>query len=302
MKLMPMHQIMTLEYVTTEKAEEWLSNLGPQRIRRPNVTKRYERDMSLGFWKLTHQAIAFTDDNRLVDGQHRLEAIIQSGSPQWMWVCRGISRDELIAIDQHAKRSVSDAITIQRGEFIDKTAVAIANALLFASEGVPWRRSLSASETWIVISEHEDAIGFSMKQFVTKTRGVSTASVMAAVALAFYEEDKGYLKSFCDVLCSGMPTDAIRDRPVLLLRRALIEDDRYRRNDMPSRRDACRITQRAILSFCKKDGISKLLLPEKPIYRLPGIERLLERLGGMRLDGLSVANATKNMPTADILE
>lgn len=61
-------------------AKKWLENaaVGNRRVDMRTVS-RYANDMQSGHWELTHQGIAFDADGHLIDGQHRLRAIIQSG-------------------------------------------------------------------------------------------------------------------------------------------------------------------------------------------------------------------------------
>lgn len=275
----PKHQTMTLVFIDPQMAATILNDLGPQRIRRPNVVRRYSHDMEIRFWRLTHQAIAFDENGKLVDGQHRLQAIVESNLGQWFWVCEGLTRDELMVIDQHAKRTAADAISIQRGEFIDKDATAIVNSLVFYAGKPMFRWTLSVSEICIILSEYEDAIAFAMKQFVAKARGISTASVQAAVALAFYSESKTALERFCSVLSSGIPINGNSDTPALLLRSQLTTNVRYRPTDSPTRSLVCRLTQRAIRAFCSGEQLKILKAPETAIYELPGCGDLVRRIG-----------------------
>lgn len=51
--------------------------------------ERYAMDMSADNWKLTHQGIAFDVNDDLIDGQHRLEGVRQSGKTIRMVVSTG---------------------------------------------------------------------------------------------------------------------------------------------------------------------------------------------------------------------
>ena len=43
------------------------------------------RDMKAGHWRLTHQGIAFDPAGVLIDGQHRLWAIVESDTTLLAW-------------------------------------------------------------------------------------------------------------------------------------------------------------------------------------------------------------------------
>lgn len=72
---------MQIVVVTPTIAEEWLKKNNPKnRSIGSRHVARLVADMEAGRWYLTHQGIAFDVDGQLVDGQHRLEAVRQSGA------------------------------------------------------------------------------------------------------------------------------------------------------------------------------------------------------------------------------
>lgn len=100
----------TVMLVTPAMAKEWLKrNLNNREIR-PTGVKRWIDIMQAGEWKLHHQGIAFDTNNVLVDGQHRLEAIAQSGVSVKMLVTRGVDPASVSAMDQGIKRTPADIL------------------------------------------------------------------------------------------------------------------------------------------------------------------------------------------------
>ncbi len=65
----------------------------------------YAEDMLNGDWRASSDAIAFDDGGRLVNGQHRLAAIIHSGTTAEFIVCRMINESAFVVMDQGQKRS-----------------------------------------------------------------------------------------------------------------------------------------------------------------------------------------------------
>ncbi|WP_157509211.1 hypothetical protein [Luteipulveratus halotolerans] len=69
----------TIETITPERATELLAN-NPHN--RPLVASRVAalvHALESGQWRLTHQGIALAADGALLDGQHRLTAIVRTG-------------------------------------------------------------------------------------------------------------------------------------------------------------------------------------------------------------------------------
>ena len=77
--------------VTPEMATRWLAlNAGDNRNISVATVNAYAGEMAADRWVLTHQAIAFNVDGQLVDGQHRLQAVVQSGKTVRMHVTMGL--------------------------------------------------------------------------------------------------------------------------------------------------------------------------------------------------------------------
>lgn len=96
--------------VTPEIAAEMLQHNEHNRNLRPGVVKTYARDMTAGNWRATGEAIKFDWHGRMVDGQHRLHAIIESGASVSITVIRGLDPETQTVMDVGAKRSPMDAL------------------------------------------------------------------------------------------------------------------------------------------------------------------------------------------------
>lgn len=95
--------------ITPKMAAELLGKYNnDNRNIRKLLAARYTHDMETDQFPVTHQGLAFADDGTLIDGQHRLIAIRDSGKPMWMLVSRGFPRDIQQYLDRGARRSPSD--------------------------------------------------------------------------------------------------------------------------------------------------------------------------------------------------
>jgi len=59
---------------------------------------------------LTHQGLAFSETGDLIDGQHRLNAIIQANKPVEMMITTGLKQESFSALDRGLQRSMSDIL------------------------------------------------------------------------------------------------------------------------------------------------------------------------------------------------
>ena len=96
--------------VTPELAEKWLEkNINNRKIRK-SVIETYVNDMKNGKWSLVGDSITFDEYGVLTNGQHRLTAVMKSGTSQYFNVMKGIKHN--MNTDRGAKRNVSDNLKI----------------------------------------------------------------------------------------------------------------------------------------------------------------------------------------------
>lgn len=141
----------SVETITPEIAATYLQhNYGNRSIRRSAV-KTLAEAITRGEWRITHQGVAFSDKGRLIDGQHRLSAIVASGRSVQMMVSRGVPDDSFLVLDQHIKRTYADVLEVPRH---------IAEVSVFAANIIHGTRITSAQvREWIDVVGHEaDAI------------------------------------------------------------------------------------------------------------------------------------------------
>jgi hypothetical protein len=128
------------ETVTPERAAGWLKNMrNPRPVSRYHVTNLAEQ-MKRGDWHYNGDPIRLNEKGQLIDGQHRLHAIVLSGISQKMLVLEGISNEAFATIDVGKRRSPSDLLAIAglvEGKHAPTTA-SIARALLRYESGTYW--------------------------------------------------------------------------------------------------------------------------------------------------------------------
>lgn len=101
-----------LERVGPQEAEAFLvANIKNRPVREALIATLSEQ-IKTGRWKLTGDTIKISSSGRLLDGQHRLRAIVASGATVELLVVRGVNDDAFDCIDCGRKRSVADSLAI----------------------------------------------------------------------------------------------------------------------------------------------------------------------------------------------
>ena len=102
----------SMETVTPEQAEAWLTNNNSRnRHIRERHAQQLARKMFEGKW-MPSSMISFDCHGRLLDGQHRLRAQVLAQVPATYVVQRNLPTEAQNEIDQGAKRSSSDILTL----------------------------------------------------------------------------------------------------------------------------------------------------------------------------------------------
>lgn len=101
----------TWEKVTPERAQRWLAqNIANNRPLMQKRVKTYAHDMRAGRWQAIPAPIIFDKDGRLIDGQHRLAAMVESRATLTLLVARGSDIDAQRVIDTGSNRAVGQIV------------------------------------------------------------------------------------------------------------------------------------------------------------------------------------------------
>lgn len=204
------HDAMTRIRITPEMAAKWLeeTNLQNRRLNEAKV-KRFAEDIRSGNWSLTHQGIAFDTNGVLIDGQHRLWAIVEADVPVEMYVGSDFSPSIRYDVDNVTPRSITDHLKIA-GKHGDLTHqhTALAKAL---ARGMRQKVPYTAREVDDIFQRHGDAIRFAMAVLPKGPRraGIAVAPVRAVFARAWYSASAESLAEFAHMLVKGIVSDPV---------------------------------------------------------------------------------------------
>ncbi|MDR6868696.1 hypothetical protein J2Y69_003320 [Microbacterium resistens] len=116
--------------MTPEQAERLLAANVRNRNVRPDTVKFLAAQMKAGAWRLTHQGVAVATDGVLLDGQHRLYAVVEAGVTVPMLLTTGIVPEAMTVVDTGARRSFADVLKMKFPDLTMVASVAAATAVL----------------------------------------------------------------------------------------------------------------------------------------------------------------------------
>lgn len=258
--------------VTTDQSEKWLNeHNGLNRPFKAGLAEKYAAIMAAGRWRLTHQGIAFDENDELIDGQHRLAAVSLSQKTTKMWVSFGWPAGSRMVVDDHAKRTPLDVseLTGIKGRFTNKH---------FSASRIMWTLTLGHSSRLLsndllieFTKKYLPGIDFAVNEVFQgkKERGVTHGAVLAVLAQAFYcDVDKTRLTRFGQILLDGRATDPADDAAQVL--RDWLKEDSHRHGAVRRTPEPIyQKTQRALYAFLKGERMIKLYASKEQLFPLP---------------------------------
>lgn len=176
--------------VTPDMATRWLRANFRNRAVSDDTVLAYARDMLAGRWQPTHQGIAFNDRDQLIDGQHRLMAVVRIAKPVRMMVTFGLPSQiagaemtTMDCVDRGRTRSVGDQLKIQHGLKGGAQIASVAASLAHLCVGERVRR-LSVGQTLDTYRLFEPGVNYVLENRA-KESGLKSAAVLAAFAFAY---------------------------------------------------------------------------------------------------------------------
>lgn len=209
--------------ITSALAEKWLDQNTHNRNLREKAVDAYARDMTNGDWAENGESIKFAKDGTLLDGQHRLWAIAQSGVTLKMLVVTGLEQHTQETMDDGRKRTLSDALHL-RGE---QNAVVLASLL---RRGLMWGHGVyrntganppTTTECMAFLEKHPETRESAQAATGLRRPAKLPSSVLALTHWLFTRTDAEDAAWFFDRLGSGAGLE--KYHPVWTLRKRTAE-------------------------------------------------------------------------------
>jgi hypothetical protein len=213
----------TVEKIGPPEAQTLLAkNFSNRRIRASRIAM-YADMMTRGQWLLTGEPIIVRADGSLVNGQHRLLAIIQSGTTQEFAVVRNAPEGVFEVVDTGLSRSPGDVM--DTSQYVTTKAAAIRALWVVEAGGDPRKTAdlvlVSRHDLAEYYREHQgeiDAAAEFQGTFQGKFHNYNPSAMLAFIVLAWrYNKAKG--EEFLYAVREGTGLD--RGDPRLVLRNSM---------------------------------------------------------------------------------
>lgn len=254
--------------VTPEMALLWLTECNGQN--RDPTKAQYEAiagDITSSQWALTHQGLAFTGEGKLLDGQHRLFAVLDTCVTVPMVITLNVSRESALVIDRHRSRRARDLLNFSehRMTLFDEAVIRRAISGMQNNSAAPTVPSIVA-----FLQVHRERLEWATALFKSRSRGIVVAPLVAAVFRASFhvnDEELKMLEHFTQVVQEGV-VESGDEQAAVILRDWLLARGRTTRKRATGQETYARVI-RAISAFMGKERLSRLYAASIDLYPLP---------------------------------
>lgn len=196
--------------VTPEMAYDLLMKNNKNRSISRRKVEMIINDIKSDRFELTHQPIAISEDGELVDGQHRLLAVYESGVPVDMFVAYNAPRSTKIDIgkprDVRTALFMAGIICKESLEY-KKITYPMIRMIVLEQFGFKASRSLSADELHAIYTNHKEDIDMIVPMIgkFSKTGVPVCSSAIAYVMLCAYKAGCPIdtISRWYKILCTG---------------------------------------------------------------------------------------------------
>jgi hypothetical protein len=150
--------MLSLETIGPDKAAEYLGKNHGNRPLRDRLIKRYAKVMQADNWMLSPDCIAFAEDGRLLNGQHRLNALIRSETTQKFAVMRGLKAEVFKVMDAGQMRTVSDTLAVEGYKYHSRMAALVRLCLSHEESALKQRPHFENAECLAYARKHDDSL------------------------------------------------------------------------------------------------------------------------------------------------
>lgn len=206
----------SIQTITPDDARKLLEKNTENRPLRESWVEQLVTLIRDGKWATTHQGIALAKNGRVLDGQHRLHAILRANTPVQVLVTTGMDEDDYRWIDCGKARTTPDRLRLVDDPAVNRTCCSlVAHYLKCAKSGNVY----SIDDVENTFLEMTDSFLYIGAAFSRPIKGITLAPVGAALCVYHHHHrDQGI--DAAEALLHGRMLP--ERHPILVLREALI--------------------------------------------------------------------------------
>jgi hypothetical protein len=208
--------------VTPELAQEWLAKNEGNRPLRQHVVQIYATDIAAGKWQMNGETIKLAASGRVLDGQHRLQAIVKTGASVEMLVVFGLPEDSFQTIDTGMRRTMAHILGFNGAQNCGVLA-SIGRWIAILGQGSEYTRTNVSSQTVLdMIQQHPLSQHYATKFSNAAVRALLPAASGAVMTLAAEKYGQDVIDLFMSNFASGEGLKS--GDPVFELRERMIQN------------------------------------------------------------------------------
>jgi len=210
-----------LEKISPSKAKALLSRNNHNRGINDKIVREYARVMKSGQWEINGETIKIAEDGTLIDGQHRLHAIIEADTTIETYVVYSLDKETFDTVDIGRKRTNGDMLSVDGVQNATATAAAIRWIHAYkTTKSNPNNHKLTSHEIREFYKTDEAAIDYAVTKGATAARGLMNTGIGAAMFYLFGKKSMPQTEYFFEALHTGIGLAG--GSPILALRNRLI--------------------------------------------------------------------------------
>jgi hypothetical protein len=214
--------------ITPDLAKSMLEKNSNNRGVKIPVVLRYANDMIKGNWnEETAEMIKITDEGDIVDGQHRLMAVVKSNKSVFFYVAYGLDKSTFKYLDTGVSRSAGDVFKIDgiKNYYTIASIISAFHVLKkVAGINVQKNNKLTNSELLEVYYENPEFWQFIARKADVWYDGfakILSKSSLGAFFATFHKINSDDAENFMNQLCLGLN---VKNKTIELLRKRLIQE------------------------------------------------------------------------------
>lgn len=265
--------------VDPAKAQALLATSKGNRPIREGVVHRYTRAMKMNTWHESPEAICLDERGALVNGHHRLQAVVRSDTTQVFWIAYDVPPKTVPNLDTGTVRSLGDRLSYYAKDRVfkrlcdnqpgkAKLGAAIANLLynIFTGEKVP-----SVEEALRIVKHFEEGIAYAL-EIGSADKILRRSASLTAVTLAYHrcrtKKEQDAVRNFFNSVKTGEMME--RGEPAYVLREYLLYLSHPKTRDVATRKRISLDSQwlifiktlRAVQADSQGERLAKLQAPK----------------------------------------